>query len=388
MKKKYVIREPEQLETLADAGSWTASNCTVSSVTNYLKESEYSIKMDCTSTVSYITKTVNHNLRKKAPVTIWVYYNKIDEVSKIQIMLSNDSSFTNYFSFSSTDVHNGWNKITIGRTMWIKNGSPSWGSNIVRIRLRAESPTGANPTVYWSGLSVNGYTRPKVLITMDDQWLTQYTECFPLLKKYGIKGTMYICTDRVGGSEDFVNLAQLREMYNYGMELCCHTKLHISLPTQTYAEQYDAINSSREYLRRHKLTRNNSEMHFAYPFGEYNQITLDVLRDLNFLTARTVRHQTQPHDIDNQYLLHTESHWHEQTQSEWRYYIDRAIDTGNAVEINYHKFVASNPDDTITVLISSFEDMLKYIVKNRNKIDVVTKTEWYNGISNYRRKIN
>jgi len=387
MRKKYVIRPAEPLESLSDHTSWTASNCTLSTVTSHVRDGDYGMRMDCNSTVSYATKTVNYNLKKKAPISFWVYFDNIDEVSKIVLFLSNDSGFSNYFSYSSTDVHKGWNKITVGRTMWQRTGSPSWGSNIVRIRLRAESLSGINPIVYWSGITCNGYTRPKVIISMDDQWVTQYTECFPLMKKYGFRGTMYICTDRVGGSEDFMNLSQLREMYDYGFDLCCHTKLHLSLPTQTYAEQYDAINSSRVWLRRNKLTRNNSEMHFAYPFGEYNQTTLDVLSDLRFLTARTVRHRTQPHDIDNQYLIHTHSHWHENTESDWKSYIDHAIDTGDAVEINYHKFVASNPGDTITVTISAFADMLKYIQKNRGKIDVVTKTEWYNGISSTRRKI-
>ena len=57
--------------------------------------------------------------------------------------------------------------------------------------------------------------------TFDDNWLTQYTYGYPLLAKYGARGTLYTIVDSLGLA-NHMTLDQLRQMHGDGWEVASH----------------------------------------------------------------------------------------------------------------------------------------------------------------------
>lgn len=71
-----------------------------------------------------------------------------------------------------------------------------------------------------------------VVLTFDDGYVDNYTQAFPLLKKYGFSGTFYIIGKDVGktldrnGTIQYMSFEQLKEMHRQGMEIGSHTMSH------------------------------------------------------------------------------------------------------------------------------------------------------------------
>ena len=71
-----------------------------------------------------------------------------------------------------------------------------------------------------------------VIVTFDDGYENNYTEAFPLLKKYGFRGNFYVVGNDVGkeknqdGMKKYMSFAQLKEMHDQGMEVGSHSMSH------------------------------------------------------------------------------------------------------------------------------------------------------------------
>ena len=66
-----------------------------------------------------------------------------------------------------------------------------------------------------------------ILVTFDDGYKNNYTEVFPILKKYGIKATIFINTKYIEKDEDYLKWNQIREMYESGLvDFQMHTHSH------------------------------------------------------------------------------------------------------------------------------------------------------------------
>lgn len=116
-----------------------------------------------------------------------------------------------------------------------------------------------------------------VVLTFDDGHKSHYTNVYPLLIKYGFKGTFFIYTNIIAAkSEKLLTWDELREMRQNGMDIQSHTKSHPFL-TQTLKNETEAAYQKRlirEIQGSKQIIEEQLEQKvelLAYPYGWFNQ---------------------------------------------------------------------------------------------------------------------
>jgi peptidoglycan/xylan/chitin deacetylase (PgdA/CDA1 family) len=124
-----------------------------------------------------------------------------------------------------------------------------------------------------------------MIISFDDGNINNYTTAFPIMRKYGYTGVLYIVGTYLG-AELFMDADQVREMIDAGWEVGSHSMHHSDLTAINSSEQlkYEVF-QSRKVLEE-KL--GVPILSFAYPFGFYNSDTVDMVQAAGYTTAVTV----------------------------------------------------------------------------------------------------
>jgi peptidoglycan/xylan/chitin deacetylase (PgdA/CDA1 family) len=113
-------------------------------------------------------------------------------------------------------------------------------------------------------------SRP-IIISFDDGHLNNYTAAFPIMKKYGFTGVLYIVTNYIG-ADKYMNVEQIKEMAAAGWEVGSHSVSHSDLTSlEPQRQRYEVVESRaklEEALGVPVLT-------IAYPFGISNSSVID-----------------------------------------------------------------------------------------------------------------
>ncbi len=124
-----------------------------------------------------------------------------------------------------------------------------------------------------------------VIITLDDGYLDNYENAFPVLQAYGQKATFFIVTDFVDqGAAPYMTWTMLEEMAAAGMRLEPHSKSHPDLREREHDFLVWQILGSQETLAAHI---GYQPRYFAYPGGRYDDAVLEIMPQLNFWGAVT-----------------------------------------------------------------------------------------------------
>ena len=146
-----------------------------------------------------------------------------------------------------------------------------------------------------SGRMKTGSLSDLVCITFDDGYEDVYLNAYPIIKKYGIKATVFLITSEIGGfytgSEGktfrLLNKDQIREMQNSGLfEFMPHGHTHAKLTALSAEEQKREMLISRDAVA--ALTGKAASI-FAYPRGRTNSSIASLARELGFSLALGVR---------------------------------------------------------------------------------------------------
>jgi peptidoglycan/xylan/chitin deacetylase (PgdA/CDA1 family) len=106
-----------------------------------------------------------------------------------------------------------------------------------------------------------------VVITFDDNTLSQFTNALPVLNKYGFKATFFVMTVAIG-KPGYMNTAQLKQLHTEGHTIGCHTWDHQDLrklPADQWTKQLD------DPLKTLNGITGKPIVDFAYPFGAWNE---------------------------------------------------------------------------------------------------------------------
>ena len=108
---------------------------------------------------------------------------------------------------------------------------------------------------------------PKTIaLTLDDGYLDNYVNAYPILKLYGFPATVFLITRNIGRDPKFITWDQAREMEKNGIRFGNHTATHPHLSSISFEIARQEILEAKETLS--KELQSPSQI-FCYPFGGY-----------------------------------------------------------------------------------------------------------------------
>lgn len=135
----------------------------------------------------------------------------------------------------------------------------------------------------------NGTSLPDkpLIITFDDGYLDNYTNAYPILKKYGFTATIFVVTDFISSDPRFMTWDQVRELSNAGFSIGSHTMQHKSLTEIKEEEIRKELIGSAQALE-YQLGKKVS--YFAYPTGTYNLKIAQFVKEAGYKAAFTIKY--------------------------------------------------------------------------------------------------
>lgn len=133
-----------------------------------------------------------------------------------------------------------------------------------------------------------------VCLTFDDGYLDNFINAFPLLKKHNFPATIFLATDFIGRTMTnsqgvtlpMLSVEQIKEMAASGLiEFMPHTTSHCHLKQATPEKIAAELTASRAKVR--ELADGQADI-LAYPWGEFDDRTVDFLKQNNWQAAVTV----------------------------------------------------------------------------------------------------
>jgi len=127
-----------------------------------------------------------------------------------------------------------------------------------------------------------------IILTFDDGYDDNYTNAYPILRRYGLQGTFFIITGLVG-RPGYLTWEQAREMRRGGMSLESHTCTHPDLAKSAPWYVDKEIKEAKAALEREL---GGPVLFFSYPSGKYNAAAIAALQANGYLGAVTTQHGT------------------------------------------------------------------------------------------------
>ncbi len=138
-----------------------------------------------------------------------------------------------------------------------------------------------NPTNFSNEL-VSNKSQRKILLTIDDSFLSFYQNAWPILKRKKIPFILFVNTREVG-SFNYMSWEQIREINKYNfVEIGNHSHSHEYLVDEEPSVIKDDIEKSISIFK-NELGK-NSEF-FSYPFGEYSLEFKKIIKSFKFKYA-------------------------------------------------------------------------------------------------------
>jgi len=142
-------------------------------------------------------------------------------------------------------------------------------------------------------INVGEFAERTLAISFDDGWKDNYTQAFPIFKKYGMRATIYLVADCLGRTTDQVvptgeeprehmSADDVREMAAYGIEFGSHTMSHRWLNEISPDEIGREMVESKNFVE--NLTQTGCKT-IAYPAGFFNDHAKSSAKATGYLAA-------------------------------------------------------------------------------------------------------
>ena len=127
-------------------------------------------------------------------------------------------------------------------------------------------------------------TKTPVVFMFDDGWNSVYSDAYPLMKRYGYRGSIAVIPGMVRERE-YMSYSQLAELYMDGWDVLNHSYSHLEDMYFRCDEMLSEYMRAREWLNRHFFTRGMNMI--VMPMGECNPYLIPLLIKKGFKSIRT-----------------------------------------------------------------------------------------------------
>lgn len=151
-----------------------------------------------------------------------------------------------------------------------------WGYKTISVELLAKA------------IKQGAQLPPKpIILTFDDGSESTFTTALPIMQRYGFTGASYIVYNYVAIPR-YMNADQIRGLHAAGWEIGSHGLSHRDLTAHPY-RQGDEIVESR---RRLQALLGVPVLSFAYPFGAYDDDSLNFVHHADYIAAMGLGNET------------------------------------------------------------------------------------------------
>jgi peptidoglycan/xylan/chitin deacetylase (PgdA/CDA1 family) len=324
------------------------------------------------------TRNININFGTAPRLRLKVFVH--DTPAKIAVLFSSQSKPHSHFiarvGYHLTALQKGWNIIDIYAEQWENNAGEDWSNTMKVLRIRIEPEEGHfAPSVSWDQMIVNMAGVPGVMITFDDGFSSTYTKAFEYMNRFNAQGTVYVITDRIDKSPQYLTQEQLLEMDFHGWSIANHSHSH-SKPLVSYEQdviEFELTNA-KNTLDKWGLT--NSSNHVAYPWGNWNLDVLEMMKATGMKTGRItdyIHHDIWASNGQN-YFIGTRLVDNLHTAEDIKQWIKQAIAQERIVGLCFHDLVDTDAGRE-QWLMKDFIEVIDYIYENN--IPFITINDYY-----------
>ena len=148
-----------------------------------------------------------------------------------------------------------------------------------------------------------------VVITIDDGWISTYTQAYPILKEFGYPFTIYLYKNYVDGGGKALTTAMIKEMMKYGATIGSHSVTHpfpqaVKASRKRGPQTYDKfLNTEMGESKRFLEGKfGGSVPTYAYPGGFFTEEMLTKAKQLGYTHLFTVQPGKVKRAIPNEVL--------------------------------------------------------------------------------------
>ena len=160
--------------------------------------------------------------------SFWINIPDVHRIESIALYVAADDTFTRFFA-SSIEVRSemapGPQMIAISIKELQAYGGMTVQDVATTVQLRITSEMG-DGSASFDHLYYGRRATPKIIISFDDNWLSQFTEAFPYMMRKGVPGTIYAIQETIG-LDRYMSLPNLKEVYAAGWDVGNHTTDHM-----------------------------------------------------------------------------------------------------------------------------------------------------------------
>ena len=139
---------------------------------------------------------------------------------------------------------------------------------------------------------------PLACITFDDGYRDNFSAGLPILHELGVAATVFIISDDVGKKNliwseagekhpaDLASWDELGLLQQAGWEIASHSHRHVHFSRYSAVQQEDLLAQCSELIQHYLGVRPQT---FAYPYGDYSELSRQLVRRHGFLGAVSTR---------------------------------------------------------------------------------------------------
>lgn len=217
-------------------------------------------------------------------------------------------------------------------------------------------------------ISKNSFEQGGLSLVFDDGYETHYTLVYPLMKKYNLKGNVFILAEQtMFEGRELMSFSQAKELQDNGWEIGSHGLVHVCLNSINESDAENSIIQSKMIL----ISRGLSINSFAYPYGCFYDKLKNITKNY-YSSSKSLDWGYNDFSTLDKHKLY--SKWVSKTNSpeEICSWIAYAKNNNKLLLLNFY-YIDERKERNYDYLLEDFEKVLKCI--NNSRIEVKTINE-------------